>query len=121
IGIGVAIERARPPSCVPLFSLSSGVSRPPRLYAASEVSMRLSSAFSLVPVLGGVLLLGGCDAVTGTDSSRTRIVLSQGGSASPSFSVAAVPGATADRQGDRTAILALVDALDVTITAVQAQ
>lgn len=63
--------------------------------------------------------LGGCDTILGPDG-QTRIFFSQASSAGASFSVS-----PSEHEGSTTpkgsAVLALVDGLEVTITAVQAQ
>ena len=74
------------------------------------------------PTLGALLLalaLAGCDAGTGPDRNQTRILLSQGSASSASFSIAVSPDRDGD-PGNGRAVIALVDSLDVTITAVQA-
>lgn len=63
----------------------------------------------------------GCDSAFGPES-ETRILMSQSSSAGASFSVSPAGGdVQMDRKGGGTAVLALVESLDVTITAVQAQ
>jgi len=87
-----------------------------------EVQMYLLLRRAILPVAAIVLAVSGCDGITGSDSSRTRILLSQGSSGA-TFSVSASPeaeGEAAFQQGRGTATLALVRDLEVTITAVQA-
>ena len=74
------------------------------------------------PTLAALLLataLAGCDAGTGPDRNQTRILLSQGSATSANFSVSVTPDHESD-PGNGRAVIALVDSLDVTITAVQA-
>jgi len=76
---------------------------------------------AILPLAAVALTASGCDAITGSDNSRTRIVLSQGGSGGAAFSVNAAPEDEASfSHGGGTATLALVQDLKVTITAVQA-
>lgn len=87
--------------------------------------MVLSSRSLLLAPLGLALVLAGCDGATGPDRSQTRVVLRQSVSSGASFSIGAVDAAAMDREGGghggRGAVLALVDSLNVTITALQAQ
>jgi hypothetical protein len=89
------------------------------------------SKYRGVALLGTFVALAGCEAISGSDDGRTRIMLSQVGPSGPS-NVSALEGGTGlsvmstgpsassgyGRGGG--AVLALVDDLSVTITAVQA-
>lgn len=76
-----------------------------------------------LPLLAIAMGVGGCDALTGSDSGNTTVLLSRGGSSGASFSISAAPGEDAQFShggGGGTANLALVEEFEVTITAVQA-
>jgi hypothetical protein len=92
--------------------------------------------YRAVALLGVGVALGGCDAITGNDDGRTRIMLSQentraasnvsvpSGEGGTAFTVAPSSGRSDYSEGGYggggRAVLALVDDFDVTITAVQA-
>lgn len=79
-----------------------------------------SRLYTLAAFLATTALVG-CDNILGPDG-QTRILFSQGSSAGASLSVS--PGDAGDVATGKsygTAVLALVDKLEVTITAVQAQ
>jgi hypothetical protein len=81
--------------------------------------MRLAT----LPIMALAVMASGCDAITGSDSSNTRVLLSREGGSGAAFSVGVEPesgSGEASFYHGGTATLALVSDLSVTITAVQA-